>query len=95
MDIAPRIVRSLKITDGSGDTVAVYAEGDLLTDAEVDIRFDAIVTVEEARARFDEAKAKGFLAYVVPADDPAGGSVIREFDETAEQIVMSPQLVGG
>lgn len=52
-----------------------------------------------AREAFAAAKANGFLAYAVAAPAVAGGEVerevIREFDNTAAQIVMTPQYVGG
>jgi hypothetical protein len=50
--------------------------------------------VEIARAAFDAAKAKGYLAYTL---DESGhrGEVIRRFDPSAERIIMSPQPIGG
>lgn len=50
--------------------------------------------VEAAKATFDKLKSKKFLAYTV-RDDGEKGEVIRNFDKTAERIIMAPQLVGG
>jgi hypothetical protein len=52
--------------------------------------------VAAAKAAFDAAKTGGMLAYTVdPNSGEKTGTVIREFDETAGKIIMSPQLVGG
>jgi hypothetical protein len=50
--------------------------------------------VEVARRAFAGMKAKGYLAYKLDASGNKG-EVIREFDPDAEQIIMSPQSVGG
>lgn len=50
--------------------------------------------VAAAKAAFDTLKKKGFLAYTV-SKDGSKGEVIREFDETAERIIMSPPMQGG
>lgn len=50
--------------------------------------------VEAAKETFDRLKKKKFLAYTVK-DNGEKGEVIREFDKTAERIIMAPQLVGG
>lgn len=55
---------------------------------------DDIAELTAAQAAFDAAKAQGNLAYKMDADG-SNAEVIREFDQTAERIVMSPQLVGG
>jgi hypothetical protein len=59
---------------------------------------DDDAAVKAATELFAKAKADGFLAYKVD-EAPAGGEVsqevIREFDRTAAQIVMTPQYVGG
>ncbi len=47
----------------------------------------------EAKARFKELLGQGHIAYRMDADGKS--SLTRSFDETAEEIVMHPQLVGG
>jgi hypothetical protein len=50
--------------------------------------------IAAARARFDDLKAKRYLAYKV---DAAGkrGEVIDKFDPAAERIILHSQMVGG
>jgi hypothetical protein len=50
--------------------------------------------VAAAREMFAKMKDKRYLAYRLDADG-SQGEVIREFDPTAERIIMSPQPVGG
>jgi len=50
--------------------------------------------VDIARAAFDVAKAKGYLAYTMDRHGRPG-EVIHSFDPSAERIIMSPQRVGG
>lgn len=50
--------------------------------------------VEAARATFNSLKKKNYIAYTVKKDGDKG-EIIREFDPTAEKIIMSPQMVGG
>lgn len=50
--------------------------------------------IKAAKQHFKKLKDKGYLAYKVE-DDGSKGEVIRDFDETAGKIIMSPQLVGG
>lgn len=50
--------------------------------------------VNQARARFDELKARGYTAYKVDANGRRG-EVINEFDPNAQRIIMHPQMVGG
>jgi len=71
----------LRILDSSGHTDVIY---DPAVETEVN----------EAMATFDESMAKGMLAFTV--DSGGGtGTVTRTFDQTAEQVVMVPQTVGG
>ena len=73
----------LHIMDSSGDTRLMW---DPRNADEVDT----------AKAAFDAAKAKGMVAYTVdPNSGEKTGTVIREFDEKAGKIIMTPQLVGG
>jgi hypothetical protein len=64
-------------------------EGD--TAVEWDVKDD--LSVAEVRAKFDALVAGGHLAYRI--DSPAGGEVIRNFDPTAEEIIIHAPLVGG
>ncbi len=50
--------------------------------------------VAAARKRFDEYKAKGYLAYKV---NKAGdqGEVLQAFDPDAERVILAPQSIGG
>lgn len=50
--------------------------------------------IEIARKSFDEARKLGFAGYRLGRDETRG-EVIREFDPTAERIVMAPPMVGG
>lgn len=47
-----------------------------------------------AKKQFDEAKEKGFLAFKVKKDGTKGKQ-IKEFDEEAESIIMTPPPAGG
>lgn len=73
---------TLRILDHTGDT---KVEWDILDPA----------SVAEVKAKFDQvlAESRG-LAYRTDAN---GGNAekITEFDESAPQIIISPQLVGG
>jgi len=50
--------------------------------------------VAAARARFDELKAKRYLAYKVDASG-GQGEVLHAFDPDAERIILHSQMVGG
>ena len=50
--------------------------------------------VVKAKARFDELKKKGYLAYSVNAKGDQG-VVLKDFDPTAERIIMHSQMIGG
>ena len=52
------------------------------------------IEVAIAKAAFDTAKSKGFIAYTVNKDGSTG-EVIQEFDPTAEKIILSPPMQGG
>jgi acetyl-CoA carboxylase beta subunit len=52
------------------------------------------VQVAKAQARFDELKAKGYLAYSVNKKGDMG-EVLAAFDASAERIIMHSALVGG
>lgn len=59
-----------------------------------DVIYDPTIDEEVAAAMetFDEKMALHMTAFKL---DETGGEVIREFDKTAEQTVVSPQYVGG
>jgi hypothetical protein len=50
--------------------------------------------VKAAQARFDELKAKRYLAYKVDAKG-GQGEVIDKFDPSAERIILHQQMIGG
>ena len=72
---------SLCIMDNSGDSRMQWNKSDPQQ-------------IAAAKARFDELKAKSFLAYTV---DQQGrqGEVIDRFDPNAEQIIMHSPMAGG
>lgn len=51
--------------------------------------------VDAARAQFDSLRGKGYLAYKAEGKDGNRGEVIREFDPTAERIILVKPPVGG
>ncbi len=67
--------------DPTGDTKLIWSPQN---DAEV----------EAARTTFNSLKKKGFIAYAVK---PGGekGTVLSEFDETAEKVILAPPVAGG
>ncbi len=85
---------TMRILNRTGDTALKWdvdkPEGDPTTD---------LLSVEEVRARFDKiVREEKRLATAVHR--PASGGeveavVIRAFDPTAEEIVLTPQIVGG
>jgi hypothetical protein len=50
--------------------------------------------VEAARNQFDAMIKKGYLAFSVKKDGEKG-KVVKEFDEDAEMLILSPKLQGG
>lgn len=50
--------------------------------------------VEAAKDTFTKLRKKGYVAYSVRGDGSTG-SVITEFDATAEKIILAPPVVGG
>lgn len=50
--------------------------------------------VESARNQFDAMMKKGYLAFSVKKDGEKG-KVVKEFDEDAEMLILSPKLQGG
>ena len=54
---------------------------------------EAIAAVREAERIFEQERAKGATAFRIDPGKPA--QRIEEFDQTAEQIVLVPRVVGG
>jgi hypothetical protein len=52
-----------------------------------------ILSLQEAERRFAELTARGFTAAKITGDGK--NPIVRQFDPTAEQIVMIPRLQGG
>ena len=52
-----------------------------------------IVSLQEAERRFAELTGKGFTAAKITGD--GNNPIIRQFDPTAEEILMIPRLRGG
>lgn len=50
--------------------------------------------VKAAKARFDELKAKRYMAYRVNRSG-GQGEIIHDFDPNAERIILNPPMVGG
>lgn len=71
----------IMVLDGSGDSRFMWSK-------------DNPDEIDAAKKTFKRLKDKGYLAYKVKSDG-SRGEVIREFDPTAEKIIMAPQLVGG
>lgn len=51
------------------------------------------VSLEQIEARFKELTGKGWFAYL--PDGKGGGTQLKEFDPTANEITLRPQLIGG
>lgn len=72
---------TLSVLDHTGDTRIEWDE-------------ESPAEVAAAEEHFKTMLKKGYLAYTV--DRQGGrGQQIREFDRTAERIIMSPALQGG
>lgn len=52
------------------------------------------IEVEAAKASFDVSRKKGYAAYKLNSDGSTG-DLIREFDPSAERILMRPAMAGG
>lgn len=48
-----------------------------------------------ARAAFDTALGRGSMIYKAVGKEGTRGEQVRQFDETAERLIVVPQLVGG
>lgn len=71
----------MAVMDRTGDTKTIWDK-------------DNADEVAAAKATFTALKKKGYIAYRVNADGNKG-TVLGEFDPTAEKIIMSPALAGG
>lgn len=80
MTTAVQAKGQLHITDHTGDTTIEWDPSDPI---EVNI----------AKASYDAAKAKGYLAY--SEDDQGEREIMREWNPRASRVVMIPQTVGG
>ena len=49
----------------------------------------------KAIEEFKERLKKGWLAFRVNPDDPTKGTMLKEFDENADTIVLTPPVGGG
>jgi hypothetical protein len=72
---------TLNVLDDTGDT---RMQWDRSNPAEV----------AKAEARFNDLKAKGFLAYKVNKKGDMG-EVLSAFDPSAERIILHSQMIGG
>jgi hypothetical protein len=50
--------------------------------------------ISAAREQFDSLRKKGYMAYTV-GERGRKGTQIREFDPSAEKMILAPPLVGG
>jgi hypothetical protein len=51
--------------------------------------------VAAAKAQFEDLTKKGFVAYEVKGKEGRKGNQIRQFDPSAERIILAPALRGG
>lgn len=72
---------TLCVLDETGDSRMQWDKGDA-------------AQVAKAQGRFNEMKAKGYIAYKV-AKGGGMGEVITTFDPSEERIIMHKALVGG
>lgn len=80
--VVPGVTGVLRRMSGRGDTPIKWRVGNR-TEEEI------------ARAAFDKAKQRGWLAYRVDPDDHTKGIQMREFDPKAGEVILAPAPVGG
>lgn len=68
--------------DETGDTITSWNRMDDLE-------------VAAAKSVFDSLRGEGYMAYRLDGDGGGGGAVLKDFDPDAQQIILSPPLVGG
>lgn len=73
--------RELIVLDHTGDTKTIWDP-------------DKPEEVEQARETFAKLRKKGYMAYSVDRKGEKG-AVLREFDPSAEKMILAPQMVGG
>lgn len=78
---AEKVMHELAIMDHTGDTKLIWDP-------------DKADEVDHARDTFNRMKKKGYMAYKVDRKGEKG-EVMREFDPTAEKMILAPQMVGG
>jgi hypothetical protein len=71
----------MAVMDETGDTKLIWDE-------------DNDVEVEAARTMFNSLKKKGYAGYAVNKNGDKG-TLLTEFDPSAEKIIMAPQMKGG
>ncbi|HYB01479.1 MAG TPA: hypothetical protein VED37_14775 [Ktedonobacteraceae bacterium] len=81
-------VGMLRVMSRRGDDRITWDEQRVLTGDP-----EAIAAVREAERIFEQERAKGATAFRIDPGEPA--QRIEEFDQTAEQIVLVPRVVGG
>jgi len=81
LEKSPSSTGVLEAMDATGDTKSYW---DRNNPAEV----------AAAQASFDALKKKGYVAYRLSSDGTTGEQM-REFDPTAERVLMRPALQGG
>lgn len=74
-------IGELAVMDQTGDTKIIW---DSENEDEVAV----------AKATFDSLVKKGYAGYSVKRDGEKN-EVIRQFDPTAEKLIMAPAMVGG
>lgn len=79
--VIPAVTGTLNILDESGDSRIQWDRNDPQQ-------------VAAAQAKFDELRAKHYLAYKVDASG-GQGEVIDKFDLDAERIILHAQMIGG
>jgi hypothetical protein len=62
-------------------------------DEVLEVETDNEVDTEKASQKFTELQNQGYIAYKV--NGPTDGEFIDKFDKEAEEIIMSPALMGG
>lgn len=67
----------------------------LFGDKQLVWRADDKESKNKAMDEFKDRLSKGWLAFIPNKDNPQKGTMIKDFDEKAEKIVMTPPVAGG
>lgn len=87
----PTVVRERRPTD-TGTMHIMNHDGDINVSWDKNDPDD----VAMAKGWWDDAtKVKKYLGYKVEGEEGRRGEVMREFDPTAERLILSPQAQGG